>query len=115
VAADGRVLLHQFRFMGKRRFPLETIRLTGASGPGRVVHRTRRVFGQARFCGERPVLDTFTQRGRLRLTVLDPPMEVFEGVMHGPDVESSCDARHFVQVTISGDDDERAYVHALPE
>jgi hypothetical protein len=114
VAADGRLLLHYFRFMGRGRPPRETIRLVGASGAARVVHRTRRAFGQARFCGERPVLSTSTRRRRLRLTVLDPPTEVFAGVLARADLDSSCDARHFVHMTIGAKHGERAYVHTLP-
>ena len=112
VAADGRLLLHYFRFMGRRRPPRETIRLISASGAARVVHRTRRAFGQARFCGERPVLSTSARRRRLRLTVLDPPAEVFAGVLARADLASSCDARHFVHMKFGAHG--RAYVHSLP-
>jgi hypothetical protein len=75
------------------------------------MHRRQRVYGQARFCGDRAVLHTFNQRRRLRLSLLDPSVPVFEGTMDS-EVEASCDARHFVLLAVDG---ERAYVHALPQ
>jgi hypothetical protein len=60
------------------------------------------------------VLHTFNQRGRLRLSLLDPPVPVFEGVMD-PDAETSCDAGYFVLLSIGADDSELAYVHELPQ
>ena len=114
VAADGRVYLDEFRYMGRGKFPLQTIRLVRPGGASEVVHRRQRVYGQAHICGDRAVLHTFNQRGRLRLSLLDPPVPVFEGVMD-PDAETSCDARHFVFLTISAEPNEQAIVHALPE
>jgi hypothetical protein len=116
VAADARVLLSEFRFMGRGRLPRQTIRLVRPGRTPEVVHRRQGVYGEGHFCGERPVLHTFNQRGRLRLSLLDPPLPVFEGVMD-PEAEASCDARHFVLLTIAtGDgDSERAFVQALPQ
>jgi hypothetical protein len=114
VSEDGRVLLDQFRHMGEGRFPLQTIRLVSASGMSRVVHRMQRVYGQARFCGDRPVLHTFNQRTRFNLRVLEPPAEVFEGRLE-PDTYASCDARHFVLITIGAGPGDLAYDFALPQ
>lgn len=114
VADDGRVLLDEFRDVTGSTFPLQTIRLVRPGGASEVVHRRQRVYGSAHFCGERPVLQTFNQRGRVRLSLLDPPAPVFEGVME-PDVTGSCDAGHYVFLTISGGQNERAIVHALPQ
>jgi hypothetical protein len=115
VAADGRVLLVEFRDLRGSRFPLQTIRLVRPGGASEIVHRRQRVYGQPHFCGDRAVLHTFNLRGSLRLTLLDPPATVFEGVMD-PDVAASCDAGHFVLLTLNaGDDGELAYVHELPQ
>ena len=118
VAADGHVLLVEFRDVKRTPFPLQTIRLVRPSGASEVVHRRQRVYGEPHFCGDRAVLRTFNQRGRLRLSLLDPKVPVFEGVMD-PEALASCDARHFVLLTVDtggGDDDgERAYVYALPK
>jgi hypothetical protein len=114
VAADGRVLLSEFRHMGRGRFPRQTIRLVSASGKSTVVHRRQRVYGDARFCGDRPVLKTFDQRGRLRLSLLAPLVPLFDG-RHERDVEASCDTGHFVLVTIGHDPGELAWVHPLPQ
>ena len=116
VADDGRVALGEFRFMGRNRPPRQTIRLLGPTdggGDGRVVHRTRRAFGDLRFCGERPVLRTLTRRGVFRLRALDPPVDVFTGRIE-PDGEGSCGPRHWVWQTISGNARESAFVYALP-
>jgi hypothetical protein len=113
-ASDGRVLLDEFRYMGRGRFPLQTIRLVRPGGASEVVHRRQRIYGEPHFCGDRPVLHTFNQRGRLRLSLLDPPVPVFEGVMD-PDAETSCDAGYFVLLSIGADDSELAYVHELPQ
>jgi hypothetical protein len=114
VAADGRVLLSEFRFMGRNKPPLQTIRLVKPGGESTVIHRRQRVYGEPRFCGDRATFHTFSQRGRLRLSLLDPPALVFEGVLD-PDVTASCDAGHYVFLTISGATSERAYVHELPQ
>jgi hypothetical protein len=114
VAPDGRVFLDEFRYMGRGRLPLQTIRLVRPGGASEVVHQRQRVYGRPHICGDRPVLHTFNPRGRLRLSLLDPPVPVFEGVMD-PDAETSCDAGHFVFLTISADPGERAIVYPLPQ
>jgi hypothetical protein len=114
VAADGRVLLDVYRSMGRGEFPLQTIRLVSASGTSTVVHRMQRVYGQARFCGDRPLLHTFSQRGSLRIRLLEPPVEVAAARLD-LDVEASCDATHFVLLTIGRDRGELAYDFALPQ
>jgi hypothetical protein len=114
VAPDGRILLDEFREVKGRRFPLQTIRLVRPGGASEVVHQGRKVFGQPRFCGDRAVLHTFDQRGRLRLSLLDPPIPLFTGSMD-PDVAASCDAEHYVFLTIGGATSERAIVYQLPQ
>ena len=61
------------------------------------------------------MLETWSRRGGVHLSVLQPPLELFHGVLPDPDTTRSCDARHYVHVTVGADDGERAYVHALPE
>jgi hypothetical protein len=115
VAEDGRVFLDQFRYMGEGKFPMQTIRLVSASGSSKVVHRMQRVYGEARFCGDRPVLHTFNQRARLSVRLLDPAVDIFDGTLPEPDTYASCDARHFVLVTVGVDRGELAYDFALPQ
>jgi hypothetical protein len=110
VAADGRVLLDEFRYMGRGRFPLQTIRLVDAAGGSTVVHRRQGIYGAARFCGDHAVVYTFSRRRRLRLRVVDPPLEPRLG-----DSYATCDGRHFVLATVGEDDGDRAYVYALPQ
>jgi hypothetical protein len=116
VHPDGRILLSEFRFMGRGRLPRQTITLVEASGASRVVHRRQGAYGEARFCDDRPVLHTVTRRGRVRLRALDPPVTVFDGVMRDSDLQASCDARHYVLLTVGSDRarGERAFVHELP-
>jgi hypothetical protein len=114
VAEDGRILLDRFRSMGRDRPPRQTIRLVSPSGGPKVVHRTRHAFGQARFCGDRPVLQTFTLARRLRLSLLEPRVLVFDGLMPRRDLDASCDARHFALLTVGRDEGELVYVHELP-
>jgi hypothetical protein len=111
VAADGRVLISEFRFMGRGRLPRQTIRLVRPGRTPEVVHRRQGVYGEGHFCGERPVLHAFNQRGRLRLSLLDPSLPVFEGTMDS-EVDASCDARYFVLLAIDG---ESAHVYPLPQ
>ena len=113
VAADGRVLLHEYRHMGQDRRPRQTIRLVRGSGRGRIIHRTRRNFGEARFCGDRPVLTTWAPRGgHIRVTVVEPPIEVFDGTERDLYGERSCDAHHWASLS---EDGERAVVLDLPD
>ena len=46
--------------------------------------------------------------------MLEPPLEVFDGTSE-PDTYASCDARHFVLVTVGMDPGELAYDFALPQ
>jgi hypothetical protein len=115
VTDDGRVLIDEFRSMGRDRRPLQTIRLLSAAGTSTVVHRSQRVYGEARFCGDRPVLHTFNRRARLNLRVLEPPAELVDGRLPERDTYASCDARHFVLVTVGVDPGELAYDFALPQ
>ena len=117
VAADGRVLFNEFTFSRYDR-PRQTIRLLGPGDDGRagaVVHRSRQAFGEAHFCGERPVMHTVGPGKRRQLRVLDPPQELFSGTVPEFDWTTSCDAHHFaVTVGLRGKPD-RVYVHTLPE
>ena len=115
VAGDGRVIVHDWR--GVRDRPEETIRLMRAADSGRggaVVHRTRRAFGEARFCGSRAVLFTITKRARYRLSLLDPAAPLAEGVLPDADTETTCDAHQFVVTTVAPRRADRAYVFTLP-
>jgi hypothetical protein len=117
VAPDGRVLLNELRF-SRRDLPLQTIRLLGPTeqgGASTVVHRSRRAFGEVHFCGDRPMMHAVGPGRQRRLRVLDPPQELFSGVVPDFDWTTSCDAHHFaVSVGLRGKPD-RVYVHTLPE
>jgi hypothetical protein len=113
VAADGRLIINEFRFMGRDR-PRQTITLVDPSGARTAVYRTRRAFGETLFCGERPVMNTFSQRGRMRLRILDPPQEVFDGSLRDWDSESSCDGSHFVLVVRVHGEPNLVQVYELP-
>lgn len=115
VAADGRVLLDEWR--GLAHLPEEVVRLVGSGGRGRagaVVHRSRSAFGEARFCGPHEVLYTLRGRGRLRLRLLDPPSTLVEGLLPEPDAEATCDDPHLVLTVAVPRRVDRVYVYDLP-
>ena len=117
VAADGRVLFNELTFSRHER-PRQTIRLLGPADEGRagaVVHRSRQAFGEAHFCGERPVMHTVGPRKRSQLRILDPPQELFSGTVPEFDWTTSCDAHHFALVVGLRAKPDRVYVHTLPE
>lgn len=117
VARDGRVFLSVWRSAAPGAFPLETIRLLGPSDEGlagSVVHRTRSDYGTVSFCGERAVLYTQTQRGRFRLTLLDPRFSWKTGVLPEPDVETACEDRFVATVAVGGGQPDMVFTYELP-
>ncbi len=116
VAPNGRVLLDEFTFV-RRGTPRQTIRLLSPSERGRegtVVHRSRRAFGEAHFCGDRAVMHTVGPGRRRELKLLDPPGQLFSGVIPEPDTTSSCDAGQFAVTVSLGGGPDRTYLHTLP-
>ena len=51
---------------------------------------------------------------RSELKLLDPPVQLFSGVIPEPDTTSSCDARHFAVTVSLGGGPDRTYLHTLP-
>jgi hypothetical protein len=109
VASDGRVLLEEWSFRPPSDVPRQQIRLydpVGGMADGRVVHSSRRLFGQPLFCAERPVVFSTGRRGRYELERPDTGALLATGVI--PDFEYaqvSCDSNTLVAIT--GDFDRR--------
>lgn len=115
VAADGRVLLDEWRSLA--HLPEEVVRLVGSGGRGRagaVVHRSRSAFGRAHFCGAHEVLHTVRGRGRLRVRLLDPPSTLVEGLLPKPTAEGTCDDGHLVLTVAVPRRVDRVFVYDLP-
>jgi hypothetical protein len=115
VTSDGRVLLSMWRSF-PAGLPEQTIRLVGPGGrglAGTVVHRTRREFGEARFCKQHAVLYTQTIRGRFRLTLLDPHSDLRQGLLPSLEVATTCDDQFVATVMLDGRPD-RVYAYELP-
>jgi hypothetical protein len=118
VARDGRVFLSVWGSAFPGAFPpLQTIRLLGPSDEGlegSVVHRTRSDYGTASFCGGRAVLYAQNQRGRFRLTLLDPRFSWKTGVLPEPDVETACEDRFVATVMVGGGQPDMVFTYELP-
>jgi hypothetical protein len=116
VAADGRVLINELGFV-RGRPPEQVIRLLGShhrNRGGEVVHRTRREYGDARFCGSQAILFTVTARGRYTLRTLDPAAELYRGTLPDPDVETACDDRFLVATVAVAGRADRVFAFRLP-
>jgi hypothetical protein len=106
VDTRGRLLVHEYTLRGLRLRQL--VRLGN-----RVVFRSpdiRKRSAEARFCGGRAVVHVLGRRYE-RLSLLDPPVVLREGVPSAPDFTATCDADQYVVLNA---EEPRALVYDLP-
>lgn len=114
VGSDGRVLLTEWREGPLTRF---AVRLVGRGERGRggsVVEASPGVAPGADFCGDRPVLSTFSRNRRASIRFVDPHELIWRGRVPNLDLFTTCDERDFVVISDFGRTRTRITAHRLP-